>query len=80
MYSNNHTDGEDFIVTSPELTFEPGAPAFQRQCTTVSVVEDGVPESDEVVNVLLGTEDPSVQIVETFGSIVIENDDGRCAT
>ena len=51
----------------------------QRQCINITVVDDSICEADEIIPVLLTTnEDPSeVMLNPSFAMVTIIDDDGR---
>lgn len=72
-----HIDGAiDYIGMNSSVTL---TSTNQRQCINITVVDDSICEADEIIPVLLTTnEDPSeVMLNPSFAMVTIIDDDGR---
>ena len=66
---------EDYAVpTSMELTIVAGA---DQQCTSISISDDPILESDELFSVELNTTDQAVTLHPSSANITIEDDDSE---
>ena len=78
------TAGADYTATTVTLTFGAGTVAGATQTVNVPIIEDGMPESDEFVNIMIsglsvGTAHAEIAGGGGTGTITIVNIDSKFA-
>ena len=66
---------EDFIALSSSQTFQPGQ--TERECISVSIISDTVPENNETLTLMLSSNDPDVTPDAVSAVGIIQDNDGR---
>ena len=73
-----NTAGMDFTPhNATPRTFEPKPVDEQEVCINITVLEDELPEENEVFSVALSTSDAAVTLASDSSMITILNNDGR---
>ena len=76
-YIVSPTAAIDYATVTAQLTFQA---TVALQCSSISIVDDNILESDEVFSVQLSTLDPDVNLTTSTATVTIENNDGECHT
>ena len=64
------TDYES-LLTTPTFTTE-----TDRVCYDIQIIDDDIPEEQKLLNLVLATEDRSINLEPAIGSLTIKDDDG----
>ena len=77
-HAHTYTAGFDYVPTTTELTFQPGATSV---CGNVGhVINDVIVEGSESFSLLLSSQNNRVLIQRNTAQVVIEDNDGMCSS
>ena len=76
-YLVSPTAAIDYTTVTAQLTF---LATVTQQCSSISIIDDTIPENDEVFSVQLSTLDPNVNLTSSTATVTIENDDSEYHT
>ena len=67
----------DYVATSMDFTF---GPRISRHCVNVTIVNDNLPEGDEVFYLTINTTDPNVNLNPNEAMVVISDTNSKFCT